>query len=313
MSEKQIAGILTVEKSIQLARQGYIKLAKKQSVNPLRTWFTVPGGSSFYFMPSYVFGHPTVATKIVSVNHQNPKKGLPATIATIFLFDAKTGEKVAQLAGESLTAIRTAASSALATDVLARKDADTLGIIGTGVQAQAHLAAMLNVRNFSLVMVYSRSRAHRTTFSRKFGKKHNVPIIAASSANDVARDSNVLVVATSSPVPVFDGSAVRPGTHVNAIGSGLPNMREVDTTLVKRSLVVVDSKAQAFASYGEILIPLNAGAITRSHVRAELGEILLRRSGFRRRDEDITLFKAGGLAVLDAIFADFVISQQKHV
>ena len=312
ISEDQVVRILTVQKSIELARRAYTNLAKKRILAPLRIWFTVPTGTSFYFMPAHVQGLKTVSIKVVSVNHENPGHGLPSTIATIFAFDPSTGQEVARIAGDSLTAIRTAASSALATDLLARRDADSLGVIGTGVQAQAHISAMLQVRSFKRVLVYSRSKAHRAKFLRKFGKRHKVPIVAVSSAEEVARNSDVLVLATSSPTPVFKGSAVRPGTHVNAIGSGLPNRREVDTALVTRSILVVDSKVQAFASYGEILIPLKAKAITRSHVKAELGEILRHPSMVRRREKDITLFKAGGLGVLDAVFADYVISRLKN-
>ena len=287
-------------------------MAKNQVLAPLRTWFTVPSGASFYFMPAHVLGLKTVSIKVVSVNHQNPKHGLPSTIATIFAFNPSSGQEVAQIAADSLTATRTAASSALATDLLARQDADYLGIIGTGAQAQAHLPAMLQLRNFKRVNVYSRSKAHRAGFLRKFAGKHKVPISAASSAEDVARNSDVLVLATSSPVPLFKGSAVRPGSHVNAIGSGLPTRREVDTALIKRSTLVVDSKAQAFASYGEILIPLKAGAITKSHVKAELGELLLHPSKIQRREKDITVFKAGGLSVLDAVFADYLVSRHQN-
>lgn len=312
IGEDKVARILTVQKSLELARLAYTKLAKKQVLAPLRTWFTVPSGTSFYFMPAHVFGLETVSIKVVSVNHGNPRRELPSTIATIFVFDSRTGEEIARIAGGALTAIRTAASSALATEILARKDADSLGIIGAGAQAQAHLPAMLQVRNFKRVLVYSRSKAHRASFLRKFAEKHKVPIATASSADDVARGSDVLVLATSSPAPVFKGSAVRPGSHVTAIGSGLPDRRELDTSLVRRSVLVVDSKVQAFASYGEILIPLKAGAITRSHVRAELGELLLHPAILQRRERDITLFKAGGLAVLDAIFADYLISLHQN-
>lgn len=308
ISERQVARAVTVQKSIVLARQAYSKLVKNQVIQPLRSWFTVPKGASFYFMPAHVMGTSTVSIKVVSVNHRNPRRGLPSTIATIFVFDSKTGKEIARVDGDSLTAIRTAASSALATDILARKDAKSLGIIGTGAQAQAHLPAMLQVRKFRRVLVYSRSKANRAGFLRKFAKT-KVPIHSASSADEVARNSDVIVLATSSPIPVFKGSLVRPGSHVNAIGSELPSRREVDTALVRKSVLVVDSKPQAFASYGEILLPLKAGAITRSRVGTDLGDLLLHPSMFQRRESDITLFKAGGLAALDAVFANYIVSK----
>jgi ornithine cyclodeaminase/alanine dehydrogenase-like protein (mu-crystallin family) len=256
ISETEVGQALTVRKSIQLARQAYVKRAMERVLEPLRTWFAIPGGASFYFMPAHVFGLRTVTVKVVSVKRGNGNRSLPSTSATIYVFDSRTGSSLARIAGDTLTAIRTAASSALATDILALRDADTLGIIGTGTQAQAHVPPMLEVRNISLVLVYSRSKAHRAAFVRTVSKNTSVPVAAARSAEEVARKSNVLVSATSSPVPLFKGSSVSRGTHVNAIGAALPSSREIDTTLVKRSVLIVDSVEQAVATYEDIMIPL---------------------------------------------------------
>jgi ornithine cyclodeaminase/alanine dehydrogenase-like protein (mu-crystallin family) len=309
VSESEVRQALTVRKSIQLARQAYIKRARERVLEPLRTRFTVPGGASFYFMPAYVYGLGTVSVKVVSVNPRNRRIALPSTSATIYVYDSKTGSALARIAGDNLTAVRTAASSAVATDTLALKEVDTLGVIGTGKQAEAHLPAILEVRDFSRVLVYSRSKAHRAAFTRNASQNISVPVIAATSAEDVARKSDVLVLATSSRVPLFRGSTVPFGTHVNAIGAGLPSSREIDTTLLKISILVVDSIEQAVASYGDIMIPLDERAIERSHIRAELGDLLLNPSIIRRGQGDITVFKAGGLGVLDAVFADHIVSQ----
>jgi ornithine cyclodeaminase/alanine dehydrogenase-like protein (mu-crystallin family) len=260
-------------------------------------------------MPAHVFGLGTVSVKIVSVDTRRGKRSLPSTSAAIFVFDSKTGSELARIAGDNLTAIRTAASSALATDILARKEIETLGIIGTGKQAQAHLPAIMEVRNVSRILVYSRSKDRRTAFARRASKKTGVPVIAATSADEVARKSDVIVLATSSGVPLFKGGTVRLGTHVNAIGAALPSSREMDTTLVKRSVLVVDSVDQAITTYGDIMIPLKEKEITKSHIRAELGELLLYPSIVQRRRNDITVFKAGGLGVLDAVFANYIVSQ----
>jgi len=309
ISEREVSQTLTIRKSIQLVRKAYVKRARGRVLEPLRIWFTVPGGASFYFMPAHVLGLGTVSAKVVSVNPRNRNGSLPSTSASIFVFDSKTGSELAQIAGDSLTAISTAASSALATDILALKELDTLGIIGTGKQAQAHVRAIMEVRNVSRVLVYSRSKAHRAAFVRSVSKNIRVPVSAAISTEEVARKSDALVMATSSRVPLFNGSIVPLGTHVNAIGSALPNSREMDTTLVKRSVLVVDSMEQAVETYGDIMIPLEEKAITRSHIRAELGELILNPSIIDRERNDITIFKAGGLGVLDAVFADYIVSQ----
>ncbi len=309
ISEAEVGQALTVRKSIQLARQAYVKRERELVLEPLRTWFTIPGGASFYFMPAHVIGLRTVSVKVVSVKPGNGNRSVPSTSATIYVFDSKTGSPLARIEGENLTAIRTAASSALATDILALKEPDTLGIIGTGKQARAHVPAIVEVRNVSRVLVYSRSKAHRAAFVRSVSKNTNIPVSAAISVEEVARKSDVLVLATSSPIPLFKGSSVSRGTHVNAIGAALPSSREMDTTLVKRSVLVVDSVEQAVATYGDIMIPLKERAITRSHIRTEIGELILDPSLLKRGQNDITVFKAGGLAVLDAIFADYLVSR----
>ena len=309
ISEEDVRRTLTVRKSIQLARRAYVTRAKKRVLEPLRTSFTVEGGATFYFMPAYVSGLGTVSAKVVSVNPRNRNSSLPSTSATIYVFDSKTGLEFARIAGDNLTAIRTAASSALATDILAHKEANSLGIIGTGKQARAHVPAILKVRNVSQVLVYSRSKVHRAAFLRSSSKNIGVRVTTADSVEEVVRKSDVLVLATTSRVPLFTGSTVSTGTHVNAIGAALPCSREMDTTLVKRSVLVVDSVEQAVATYGDVMIPLRERAITKSHIRAELGELLLDPSIIERRKSDITVFKSGGLGVLDAVFADYIVSQ----
>jgi len=309
ITESEVSQSLPIRKSIELARRAYIKRARKQVLEPLRTWFTVPGRASFYFMPAYVFGLGTVSVKVVSVKPRNRNGSLSSTSATIYVFDSKTGSELASIAGDNLTAIRTAASSAVATDILALKEVETLGIIGTGKQAQAHVPTLLEVRSVSRVLVYSRSKAHRAAFVRSASKNTSVPVNSVTSSEEVARKSDVLLLATSSRVPLFRGSTVRLGAHVNAIGAALPTSQEMDTTLVKRSVLVVDSVEQAVTTYGDIMIPLKEKAITRSHIRAELGEMLLDPNIIERGKSDITIFKAGGIGVLDAVFADYLVSK----
>jgi len=309
ISEEDVTRTLTVRKSIQLARRAYVTRARKRVLEPLRTWFTVPGGASFYIMPAYVSGLRTVSTKVVSVNPGNRNSSLPTTSTTIYIFDSKTGLELARIAGDNLTAIRTAASSALATDTLANKGVDSLGIIGTGKQARAHVLAIPEVREVSRVLVYSRSKAHRAAFIRSSSKNMGVSVTSADSADEIVQRSDILVLATTSRVPLFKGSTVPIGTHVNAIGAALPNSREMDTTLVKRSVLVVDSVEQAVVTYGDVMIPLRQRAITKSHIKAELGELLLDPNIIERRQNDITVFKSGGLGVLDAVFTDYIVSQ----
>jgi ornithine cyclodeaminase/alanine dehydrogenase-like protein (mu-crystallin family) len=162
------------------------------------------------------------------------------------------------------------------------------------------------------VVVYSRDKRRREAFARKVSRDCKVETVAADSPEEVVQRSDVIVTATTSHTPLFNGELVEKGTHVNAIGASEPNSREVDTSLVKRSILFVDSRAQALSTYGVVLIPIREGAIDETHIRAELGELLTEKHSFSRTPNDITLFKAGGLAVLDAVVADYIASQVQN-
>jgi len=231
-------------------------------------------------------------------------------MASLYVYDSTTGVELARVEAEELTAIRTAASSAVATDLLAPSSCETLGIIGTGKQAKAQVPALLKVRRFSEILVYSRRKAHRNKFAEQIHRTHGVRVRPTASPEEVAGSSQVLVLATNSETPLFDGNLVNPGTHVNAIGSALPTTREVDNNMVARSFIVVDSIPQAISTYGDIMIPLKQRKINREDLN-ELGHLLTRPIPLPGR-EMIRLFKSGGLAALDAIFADYIVRRLKR-
>jgi ornithine cyclodeaminase/alanine dehydrogenase-like protein (mu-crystallin family) len=309
VTEADVRNLLPLSKAVELVREAYVTLANREAVNPERILLTVPGGASMFFMPAHVFGQRTVSIKIARVNPENSARPLPTVMSDILVYDSRTGVLLAEIPGESLTAIRTAASSAVATDVLARRHVESLGLLGTGRQAEAHVPAIQQVRDISRVLVYSRDKRRREAFAGQISLDCKVETLAVDSPKEVARESDVLVTATTSRTPLFKGELVKNGTHVNAIGASEPDSREIDTSLVKRSILVVDSRAQAISNYGEIIIPIREGAIEQTHIRAELGELLAKKHSFSRDRNDTTLFKAGGLAVLDAVAADYVVSK----
>lgn len=309
VTEADVRNLLPFSKAIELAREAYVKLAKGEVLNPERIRLTLPGGASMFFMPAHVVGQRTVSVKIARVNAQNPAYSLPTVMSDILVYDSRSGVLQAKIPGESLTAIRTAASSALATDVLAQTDVECLGVLGTGRQAEAHVPAIQRVRDLSRVVVFSRNRNRREAFARKISQDCGVETLPANSAEEVVKESDVIVTATTSNTPVVNGELVLSGTHVNAIGAAEPDAREVNTSLVKKSILVVDSREQAVSNYGDIVIPMREKAIDDTHIRAELGELLTKKCSISREENDITLFKSGGLAVLDAIAADYVLSQ----
>ncbi len=307
ISESQVSSLVSVRDSLRLVREAYVELDRKRALCPERAWVSTPDGVSVFCMPAYLLGRKTVTVKVARLNPRNPERLLPSVIATVYVYDSTTGQELARVEAGALTSLRTAASSAVATDLLARRNAETLGIIGSGAQAEAHLAALLEVRSISRILVHSRTRDRREAFARRATEKHGIPVTPANSPEEVVASSDILVLATNSRVPLFPGQLVRPGTHVNAVGAALPSTREVDTLLVKRSVLVVDSKAQALSSYGDILIPLKEGAIKEDDV-AELGDLLANPSIQPRKRGETSLFKSGGLAVLDAIMADHIVS-----
>lgn len=304
--EEEVKKTLTVRKSIELAHEAYVKLSTQQAMNPERILFTTLNGMSLYCMPSHITGRKTITVKIARFNPNNAKQSLPSVMATIYVYDASTGQELARIEAETLTTLRTAASSAVATKLLARPDTKILGIFGTGRQAEAHIPAIREVRRIEKVVVYSRTQSSREAFARKASRAYDIPVVAAGSPEEVVESSDILVLATNSKVPLFRGELVKPRTHVNAIGAALPDAREMDTALVKRATVVVDHKPQALSSYGDILIPLKEGAINETDV-AELGKLLVHPIVVKKC-EQITVFKSGGVAVLDAIVADYLLS-----
>ena len=309
VTESEVRNLLPYSKAIELARDAYMRLANGKAINPDRVWLTVPNGASMFFMPAYVSGQRTVSVKIARLNPRNSTVSLPTVMSDILVYDSQSGILLAEIPGESLTAIRTAASSAVATDILARRRVECLGLLGTGRQAEAHVPAIQQVRDIPRVVIYSRDEDRRKAFAGNISRDNKVEVMAAGSPEEVVKESDLIVTATTSHTSLFKGELVQNGSHLNAIGAAEPSTREVDSILVKRSILVVDSREQALSTYGDIIVPIREKAIESTHIRAELGELLAKKRSISRAPEDITLFKSGGLAVLDAMAADYILSQ----
>jgi ornithine cyclodeaminase/alanine dehydrogenase-like protein (mu-crystallin family) len=221
------------------------------------------------------------------------------------LLDPATGISVARMEANYLTDLRTAATSAVATDLLARKDAETLGIFGSGRQAAAHLAVLPRIRNFKRFLICGSGRSDLSAFCEKM--KTDLAIqIEPADAETVARESDVICTCTTSPKPLFGGNWLRPGTHLNLVGAFQPETREVDDVTVKRARVVVDTYDAALAEAGDLLIPIKSGAMDRSHIMADLHEIASSKKPGRIHQDDITLFKSVGCALEDLITAKLI-------
>jgi ornithine cyclodeaminase len=270
---------------------------------PLRSHVETAAGS-ILLMPAW--GEAGVGVKLVTLTGSNPERGLPFLHALYVLFDAETQAPVATIDGAALTALRTAAVSGLATRLLAREDASRLVLFGAGVQATSHLDAMRAVRPIEEVVVVSRDAGRAAALVELAGADGLDAQVGEPA--DVA-DADLVCTCTTSETPVVEGAMLAPGAHMNAIGAYLATMRELDTEAVRRSKVVVDTRDAAFAEAGDLLIPFGEGAIGRDHVLADLAE-LVRGAVVRTSADDITLFKAVGVAFEDLIVASAVVERR---
>jgi ornithine cyclodeaminase/alanine dehydrogenase-like protein (mu-crystallin family) len=228
--------------------------------------------------------------------------GLPLIHALVLLNDARTGRSIAVLDGEGLTAIRTAAAAGLATELLARREAEVAAIFGAGVQGRMQLEALCAVRPIAQAYVFDPDSQRAAAFCREMSEKLSLAVIAADSPAQLL-NADVICTATTSSTPVFAHKDIRPGAHINAIGAYKPGEREIPEATVRAAKVVVDQREACLSEAGDIVIPIQQGLITPEHIHAEIGEIAAGRKTGRCSDTEITLFKSVGNAIQDAAVA----------
>jgi ornithine cyclodeaminase/alanine dehydrogenase-like protein (mu-crystallin family) len=297
LSEEQVRSAVQVDDVIRIIHAAFSRGFANVRM-PVRTVLEL-SGATLLVMPCYDSALQAAGINLVSVSE---KAGVNAVYE---LLDPATGISLVRMEANYLTDLRTAATSAVATDLLARKDAETLGIFGSGRQAAAHLAALPRVRNFKRFLVCGSGRSDLSAFCEKMKTELAIQIEPAS-AETVARESNVICTCTTSSGPLFDGNRVRSGTHLNLVGAFRPETREVDDVTVKRARVVVDTYNGALAEAGDLLMPIKSGAIDRSHIMADLHEIASGKTRGRIHQDDITLFKSVGCALEDLITAKLI-------
>jgi ornithine cyclodeaminase/alanine dehydrogenase-like protein (mu-crystallin family) len=304
--------------------------ARGEAYMPLRSVMRAPGAAGLMgLMPAWkgdgtggrVTDTAVFALKAICLMPGNPARGLDAHQGIVTLFDGETGQPTAILDASAITAIRTAAVTALATRVLARAEARTLAILGAGVQAAAHIEALLPVREFEAVRVYAPTAEHvreviaaAAVGARGAGAGGAGPeISAAASAEDAVRGADVVVTATSSREPVIRRDWLAPGAHVNAVGASTPAARELDVETVAAAALFADSRESLRHEAGEYLLALDQGAISgEDHVRAELGEVLAGLRPGRDGDGELTLFRSLGLAVEDLAAAEVAVAAARR-
>lgn len=302
LSEHDVERMLTPRECIGVMEEALSALARGEVHQPLRSVVRPEGAAGFLgLMPSY---HRDYALKEICLFPGNPARGLDSHLGGVLLHSGETGELLAIANASAITAIRTAAVSAVATKLLAREDASVLAILGAGVQARSHLAAIRLVRNIREVRVYSRTRA-------KAERLDDVRVV--DSAEEAVRGADIIVTATSSREPIVRREWIRDGAHINAVGSSIATARELDSATVAAASLFVDRRESTVNESGDYLFALREGAIRGpEHIRAEIGEILVGRAQGRTSPDEITLFKSLGLAIEDLASVRFLYGKAKE-
>jgi ornithine cyclodeaminase/alanine dehydrogenase-like protein (mu-crystallin family) len=308
LTHSEVEELLPVRECIPVMAEALADLARGNVYQPLRMVITPPDADAdMALMPSYRSGERAAyAVKTVCFFPGNPAKGLDAHQGSVMLFSAKTGELVALMNASAITAIRTAAVSGVATQLLAREDASELAIIGSGVQARAHIESMACVRPIKRARVASLRVEHARKFAEEFGRRYSFPIEPVESVEAAVRGADLIVTATTAAEPILMLEWLSPGAHLNVVGSSIPTSREVDSATMARASLFVDRRESTINEGGDYLFALREGAIGPDHIKAEIGELLIDAKRGRTSPEEITLFKSLGLAVEDMASADYL-------
>jgi alanine dehydrogenase len=309
--------LVTMKEAIEAMRSAFVQLSTGKAIVPVRLPLRIEDQSGVVlFMPGYLARSRQVAAKVVSVFPNNPQRGLPTINAAILTFDAETGQLTAIMDGSYITALRTGAGSGLATELLSRPESRSVAIIGAGVQARTQLWAVCEVRRIERAFIFSRTRSTAEAMAKEMaGFKGAVPsdLVVTQSAEEAVSQADVVCTATTSSQPVFKGQAVRPGTHVNGVGSFTREMREVDDEFIRRARIYVDSLEACLQEAGDIIQPLEAGLIQTSDIVGEIGQVAAGLKPGRTDPQEITFFKSVGNAVQDVAVAHLVLQRALEV
>jgi alanine dehydrogenase len=303
LGREDLERLLTPADVIRAVERAFREHAAGRARTLPRAVLPMRGAGLFLAMVGSLPRQRALGTKLITVVGANRGRGLPTIHATYLLTDPETGKPLALMEAGFLTAIRTGAASALAARYLARRDTKVVACFGAGIQARYQLLCLQAGLPVERVTVVGRSPERAGAFADRMARELGIPVEATRDRRAAVAVADLVTCATTSPSPVFDGRDVRPGTHVDAVGAFRPTTREVDTALVRRAHVVVDTYAGAWEEAGDLLIPIKAGAITRRHVRAELAELVSRGKPGRTARGQITFFKSVGFALEDTATA----------
>ena len=305
----EVARRLTYKTCIPIVRNAMIALSKGETKQLLRSIIPLSDGRLFAVMPGAMGAHAPFGAKLLSVFRDNFARGTQSHQGLVILFDPSTGVPVCAVHAGEITAIRTAAASAVATEVLARKEACRLALLGYGEQAESHARAIHEVRNLESIVVWGRSAERARAFAERIEAELAIPVTTATAVPEAVADADIICTVTSAAEPILKGAWVRAGTHLNLVGSSYAGPSEVDNELVRRSRFIADHRQGVLQQGAEFLRAKEAGLISDSHIVAEIGQVLAGEIEGRRSAEEITVYKSLGHVVQDLATAWALYSQ----
>ena len=315
LSSDDVRQALPMKAAIEECKRAYSRLSSGNVEMPLRSRVHVLEQDGLLLtMPAALLEDGELAVKLVTVFGKNPTRNLPLIHAVVLVLDAENGQVLSLMDGEVLTAVRTGAGVGAATDFLAPPGANSVAIIGSGKQAGDQLDAVCSVRDIEQAWVYSPNHEHAQSFANKMSDVGPIPkdVRAVHSSAKALKDADIVCTATTSKTPVISYKHLKPGAHVNAVGSFQPTMQEIDGETIRNALVVVDSRESALNETGDIVTPIKQGLITPEHIHAEIGEIINATKSGRSYHDEITFFKSCGVAVQDVVTASIALKNAER-
>jgi ornithine cyclodeaminase/alanine dehydrogenase-like protein (mu-crystallin family) len=312
VTQAEVPALLPMNECIEVMAKTMAELARGQTILPLRSILWLPQKvGALGLMPGVLLPERVLGLKAITLFPGNEGTPIDTHQGAVLLFEAEHGSLLAVIDATSITAIRTAAVSAVATRALAREDAGDLAILGSGVQARTHLEAMQCVRAIRRVRVASRSFENAKSFAAREAPRQQIAIEAVATVDEAVRGADLICTTTSAREPILRGDAIAPGAHVNAVGSSVPFARELDTAAVARARLYADRRESLTNEAGDFLTPKKEGVIDEKHIVGEIGEVLIGSVSGRRTAEEITLFKSLGLAIEDVASARHIYEKAK--
>ena len=309
IGQRDVQRVFTMRVAIETMRRALLAMDRGEAMQPLRSSVALPAeGAMCWLMPAVAGTPASLGVKVLTAFAANAESGRHTHQGAVLLF-GEHGELLALVDATAITAIRTAAVSAVATDALAREDATRLAILGSGAQAMTHLEAMLQVRRISGTNVWSRNAEHASEFARNAAERFGVEVNVSATAATAVSDADIVCTATGAHTPILAAGAVPDGAHINAVGSGSAVQRELDGALVRDCRVFVDRLDSALHEAGDILLAIADGIVTPAHIVGEVGAVLAGRLAGRQSAREITLFKSVGLAVEDVASARHIYAE----